>query len=160
MIRALRPDVKAIAISLLLAVSAIVALITAYSYTRSSGVFPIFIGWIFLGLTLLESAVQLKSILRGTTAAAAGDNAVVPDAGQSAIQELSGPLWLAMFLAILYALGFLIATPLFMFAFLRFSARRSLWQSTAIALLATAFIYVVFTLLLNYRLYAGVVFGG
>jgi hypothetical protein len=150
---------KAITISLLLAVLAVFALVTAYSYSGASGVFPIFIGWIFLGLTSLESALQLKVILSGKAAVETGDTATEPVAGKSAMQELAGPLWLGTFLVMLYVLGLLLATPLFVFAFLRFSAHRSVWQCAVIALLALIFIYVVFTLLLNYRLYAGVVFG-
>ena len=159
MIRSLRTGGPALAIALILAILAVVALVTAYSYSRSSGLFPIFVGWIFLALTLLEVVVQLRAIKRDK-AGAAGNVAEATAEKIEAIREFGGFLWLGLMLVILYAVGFLMATPVFMFAFLRFAARRTVVQSIVIALLATAFVYVVFAWLLEYELYPGVLFGG
>ena len=156
MIRSLRTGGPALAIALILAVLAIVALVTAYSYSRSSGLFPIFVGWIFLALTLVEVVVQLRALRQPTPSDVAEPAAEKIDV----LSEFGGFLWLGLMLVVLHAAGFLIATPVFVFAFLRFAARRTVVQSVAIALLATAFVYVVFAWLLDYELYAGVLFGG
>lgn len=156
MIRSLRTGGPALAIALTLAVLAIVALVTAYSYSRSSGLFPIFVGWVFLALTLLEVVVQLRA-LRHPTPSDVAEPAVEKI---DVLSEFGGFLWLGLMLVVLYAAGFLIATPVFTFAFLRFAARRTVLQSVAIALLATAFVYMVFAWLLDYELYAGALFGG
>lgn len=153
--------VTASAIAMLLTVLATVALVTAYSYSRSSGLFPIFVGWIFVALTLLELAVQLKALT------GAGKR-ILPEADAAeSLQEPVGPLrqfggflWLGLLLVVLYVAGFLIAIPVFMFAFLRISADRTALQSASVAIVATALIYAVFVSLLAYRLYPGVLFGG
>ncbi len=144
--------VTASVIAMLLTVLATVALVIAYSYSRSSGLFPIFVGWIFVALTLLELAVQLKALAR---------------AGKRVLQEpfhplrdIGGLLWLGLLLVVLHAAGFLIAIPVFIFAFMRISADRTALQSASVAIVATALIYAVFVSLLTYRLYPGVLFGG
>lgn len=159
MTQASQPGIRALTISSLLAVAAVFTLVAAYSYSRASGVFPIFVGWIFLALTLLESALQLKVIVQNRQRRESDTIVAAVETTRSTWQEFVGPLWLGAFLLLTYVLGLLLATPIFMFAFLRFSARREVLQSATIALLGAAFIYGVFTLLLNYRLYAGVLFG-
>jgi len=159
--RNLHPNLLALAIALTLTALAIAVLVTAYSYSRASGLFPIFIGWIFLLLSVLEVGVQLKPILRDQVQTpTAKDTTGIPVETKGVMSEAGGFLWLGLLLAVIYAIGFLLATPLFMFVFLRFAARRSVMQSAAIALAATVFVYVVFAWLLQYRLYPGVLFGG
>ncbi|MDH3532801.1 MAG: tripartite tricarboxylate transporter TctB family protein [Gammaproteobacteria bacterium] len=159
MSRSLRTGPTAFAVALLLAGLAIAMLVAAYSYSRSSGLFPIFVGWIFLALTVLEIVVQLRA-LRPAGGQAVGEGGAAATASIDALREFGGFFWLGSMLLLLYGTGFLLATPVFMFAFLRFAARRTVVQSIAIALLATAFVYVVFAWLLDYELYPGVLFGG
>lgn len=159
--RSLHSGVVALVAAFLFLLLAIAALLTAYSYSRSSGLFPIFVGWIFLALTLFEVGLHLKHISRGETpAAAAPDGAAASAVIRVVRNELGGFLWLGLLLVVLYVTGFLIAIPVFMFAFLRFAARRSILQSALIAFAATAFAYGVFAWLLDYQLYAGILFDG
>jgi putative tricarboxylic transport membrane protein len=156
-----RSKFAACAIAIILAALAVFMLVTAYAYSRSSGLFPIFVGWIFVALALLESGVQLKALLRRE------DHAPALNADAETAAELTGPfreigglLWLGLYLAMLYLAGFLVATPLFMIAFLRLSAARTILQSVSFAIAAAAIVYVVFVLLLDYQLYRGILFGG
>ena len=144
--------VTASAIAMLLTVLATVVLVIAYSYSRSSGLFPIFVGWIFVALTLLELAVQLKAL--------AGAGKRVLQEPFRPLRDFGGLLWLGLLLVVLHAAGFLIAIPVFIFAFMRISADRTALQSASVAIVATALIYAVFVSLLTYRLYPGVLFGG
>lgn len=159
MIRRLQPGVVAFACALLFTVLAVVVLVTAYSYSRASGLFPVFVGWIFLALTLLETGVQLKAMRQGDAPAVVTTDAAKAVATGGAMRELGGFGWLGLMLLVLYAAGFLVATPVFMFSFLRVAARRSILQSASIALAATAVVYAVFAWLLEYKLYAGILFG-
>ena len=146
--------------AVVVAVIAIIVLFTAYGYSRSSGLFPIFIGWIFLGLALVEAALRLRDF-------AAGDVRLPHDASTGLEEvETAGPLrdllgfgWLLAFLLAIWLLGFLLATALFLFAFLRLAGGRSWRYAGAAALLAVLIVWGVFSVLLEYRLFAGLLFG-
>jgi hypothetical protein len=147
-------------IALLLSILALVVLVTAYGYSRSSGLFPIFIGWIFAALVLLELALRVRDFARGDAGLPAD-----PTTGLEAVdtvsllKDLAGFVWVALFLLAVYLVGFLVATPLFMFAFLKLSAGRGAVYSATAAIAAVAVVYTVFVALLDYRLYAGILFG-
>lgn len=147
-------------VALMVAVFASLVLTTAYSYSGISGTFPQLVGWVFLGLALLEIVVQIRGAMIGST-----PNADEPDSADitpvlvPVLKEVKGFLWLGVLLVVLYLLGFMISTPLYVFAFLRFSGARSIAMSAAIAAGATIFVYLVFVQFLEYRLFPGVLLG-
>lgn len=145
-------------VALLIVLLAVAVLFTAYSYSRSSGLFPVFVGWIFLGLTLLELVLQITAMRHGAVPGVAEPASAA--AGEGSTREFGGFLWLGLLLLVLFVAGFLVATPVFLFTFLRFAARRSVSSSVSLALGATVFVYLVFEWLLKYQLYRGVLFGG
>jgi len=139
-------------IAVLLFIIAGVATWTAYSYSRASGLFPIFTGWLFLALTGLEIAVQVRK---------PGHSGADIESGSTRrgmLVELGGPIWLGFLLLVVYIAGFLVAIPLFLFLFLYLAAERTVIRSAVFAILATVLIYGVFAGLLEYRLFAGVLF--
>jgi len=149
---------SAFIVALLLLLMAVSVLYTAYSYSGGSGIFPRFIGWVFVGLVLLEIAVQLKGLFKplapiSADSQAPADNVIV-------LKEIRGFLWIGLFLLVLYLVGFLISIPLYLFAFLRFSANRSLKESLIMSVSSTLFVYVLFIQVMEYRLYSGVLLGG
>jgi hypothetical protein len=139
--------------ALLILLLAVSVLIIAQDYTGGSGVYPRFVGWIFVGLSLMELIIQIKAML--TTGSA--DSGVSAD--QRYYKELKGLLWVCVFPVLLYLTGFMAGIPLYMFAFLYLSAQRPLIQCVIFSALSVAFIYALFVGLLDYRLYAGVLFG-
>lgn len=144
----------------LLALIAAGALITAHTYSRSSGLFPKFAGWIFLVLTLMEVVAELKPIIAARTLRRpAAETEWSAGKGIDIRQEMKGFLWLVALLASIYLAGFLVAIPLYIFAFLSISAGRSLRSCAITAALATGAIYLLFVALLEYRLYSGILFG-
>ncbi|NCF51598.1 hypothetical protein GWP57_08310 [Gammaproteobacteria bacterium] len=152
--------VAAVVIAIVLSALAVFMLVTAYTYSRSSGIFPIFVGWIFVALALLESVVQLRTLIgRGATAPAASEEPAAPGGEAASLREIGGFLWLGLFLTLIYFAGFVIATPIFIVAFLRLSAGRSFVHSVSFALAAAAVVYVVFVFLLDYQLYRGTLLG-
>lgn len=144
-------DLFELIIALLLLSIAVGMLATAHTYSQSSGFFPKFIGWIFVMLALIEVLRQLMSIF-------ATKEKETKESGDHLMREFTGFLWLAALLATLYVLGFLIATPVFIFSFLRISAGKSLRECLLVSGLGTVFVYVIFVVLLEYRLFAGVLF--
>lgn len=145
-----------LAIAVVLLLVAVVATWTAYSYTRSSGLFPIFAGWLFIALVAIEVSVQLRKLRRPAAAETADTRG---SRREALINELSGPAWLVSLLLSIWLAGFLIAIPAYLFVFLALAAKRSWGQSALIAVVVTACVYVVFAWLLEYRLYAGLLFG-
>lgn len=149
---------SAVAVALAMLATAIAVLVTAYGFHGGSGLFPRFIGWIFVGLAGGEFLLQLKAFTSARKVPSAHD----PDktaARARFLKEVNGVLWIAALLAGVYLAGFLIAVPVYQFTFMRFAGRRSLIQSAALAIGSTIFIYLLFTGLLNYKLYPGILFG-
>ncbi len=146
----------ALIVALLVLAFAISVLVTAYDYRGGSGIFPRFIGWIFIGLTLIECVVQLKSMNNSGQESLFSFSFARPD--EKVIKELKGILWIGVVIVSLYLLGFLVGIPLYVFAFLRLSAGRSYKQSLLLSAGATGFIYLLFIELLQYRLYQGLIF--
>ena len=146
--------------AIIVTVIAIAALVTAYGYSRSSGLFPIFIGWIFLGLAFIEAALRLRDFASG--------DVHLPHDASTGLEEVdtTGPFrdllgfgWLIAFLLAIWLAGFIVATALFLFTFLRLAGARSWRYAGAAALLTVAIVQGVFGFLLEYRLFAGVLFG-
>ena len=144
-----------VAIALTLSLLATALLVSAYSYSRASGIFPIFIGWIFLMLAVLELVILARALYRQKQIKVSVDGA-----SPSLTRDVHGLLWLCAVVGLLFAVGFVVATPLYLFVFLWRDAKRSIRQSLAFATLATAFIYVVFVWLLGYHLYPGLLLAG
>ncbi|MGY8814148.1 MAG: tripartite tricarboxylate transporter TctB family protein [Gammaproteobacteria bacterium] len=145
-----------LAVAIFLLIVSISVLVTAYDFRGGSGIFPRFIGWIFVGLTLLECLVQLKANLSPSALIAINDNALVKN---KIIKEFQGIFWLIVFLIFVYLTGFLIGIPLYIFSFLRLSAKKHYKQCIIISATATILVYVLFIQLLQYRLYQGILFG-
>lgn len=157
MIARLSPAAFALLIAAVLALLAIVTLNTAYSYGRLSGLFPQFVGWVFVGLTLIEVAGRFRDLMsRGV----ATPHVIEPTSGHAGVlREFGGVLWLGIFVTGIYVAGFVVAIPVFTFAFLRIAAGRPTIQCAGFAIAVTVLIHTVFAWLLAYRLYPGVFFG-
>jgi hypothetical protein len=147
----------ALIVALLVLALSIWVLITAYGYRGGSGIFPRFIGWIFLGLTLTECLVQLKSFIASGLGNLFAFN--FSRSSEKVTKEIKGILWIGFVVTVLYLGGFLVGIPLYIFAFLRLASGRSYKQSLLLSVGATGFVYLLFIELLQYRLYQGVFFG-
>ncbi len=148
-------------VATLLLIISVLVLVTAYSFSNASGLFPRFIGWIFVGLTSVEFILQLKMQLlavKGDQRELEADTRAHGEK-KDVMKEIRGFSWLALLLVLLYLLGFLVSVPVYILAFLRISAERPWKDSIIISASATLFVYLVFVQLLEYRLFAGILFG-
>jgi len=143
-------------VALLILIIAIFALVTAYEYRGGSGIFPRFIGWIFVGLTFTECLVQIKSQMSSGMNNLFTISFNKPD--DKVLKEIRGILWIGFVLVSLYLGGFLVGIPVYIFAFLRLSSGRSYKHSILLSAGATGFIYLLFIEILQYRLYQGLIF--
>lgn len=138
--------------AVVLLIAAIWLLIEAQVFGRSSGMFPRFIGTIFVLLAAAEVLVQTGHSLRENTAVSR------MDPGRF-LRELLAVGWLVGLVVLVFLVGFLVTVPVFIFVFLFWNARLSLVKSGAIALGSLVFVYLIFMILLEYRLYPGLLFG-
>lgn len=131
------------AVAPVLLVVAFLLLLTAFDYPRASALFPKLSG----GLFVLLCAFETIRILRRAAPPATAE----PSAP-------GGLAWLGALLVGTWLLGFLLAVPLFIAAFIYYRAGRPLWQAATFAVVVTALIAGLFAGLLNHRLYAGLLF--
>jgi hypothetical protein len=73
-------------------------------------------------------------------------------------REYAAILLVAAGVAGVYLLGFLIAIPLYLFASIAFLGQQSMRVATIVALLTSLALYLVFEVVLDYRLFGGVLF--
>ena len=113
-----------------------------------------------MGLAAIESVLRLREFAAGDIGLphdhATGLEAV--DTSDSA-RELIGIGWVVVFLVTIWLVGFLLATGLFLFGFLRIVGARSWRYATGAALAAVGIVWFVFAFLLEYRLFGGLLFG-
>lgn len=131
----------------------------AYGFEGGSGLFPRFIGWIFVVLAASEFIVQIKALLAQKQAGFSDDADLRQQSRTNLIKEMKGLLWLVVLLIGIYLVGIMITLPLYLFSFMRLSGNRSIQQSAIISICSTLFVYLLFVLLLDYKLYPGIIFG-
>jgi hypothetical protein len=120
----------------------------ALDWERSSGMFPRFLGLIFIGLATLELGIHVyKSVFEK------GETLIDVEEFR---KQLWGFGWLSLLLLMIYLLGFMVTVALYIFLFLRFHGRFSYLLSTAIAVGSVAFVYLIFRRLLEYSLFPGI----
>lgn len=126
---------------------AVTMLSLSQEFGRSSGMFPRFIGWVFVALTGADVVVQLRTWYLNK----------LPESTETSItiKQLKAVGWLLGLLVALSIFGFLITIPAYIFTFLTWRAGQDMRRSVVIALGALAFVWIIFVWLLNYELYAG-----
>ncbi|HSM42770.1 MAG TPA: tripartite tricarboxylate transporter TctB family protein [Afifellaceae bacterium] len=72
--------------------------------------------------------------------------------------EVIQALWMIACVAAMLAIGFLLAVPLFVFAYMVVNGKRPVGESLITALVVFGFVYIVFEVLLDYHLYRGALF--
>jgi len=139
-----RPTVLVSCFMLMLAIT---LLYLSQGFGRSSGMFPRFIGWVFVVLTAADVVVQLVAWYQRK----------LPASTETAItfKQLKSMGWLLGLVVALSIFGFLITIPAYIFTFLTWRAGHDKRRSAFIAIGALVFVWVIFVWLLDYELYAG-----
>lgn len=134
----------------LLLALAITVLVIAQGFGRSSGMFPRFVGWVFVLLAAADVIIQLVKWYRNQLPAASG--------WPFALRQMKALAWLGLLLLSLFLVGFLITIPLYIGVYLMVEARQRWYKAMGIAALVFTFVYLIFIWLLSYDLYAGWLF--
>jgi hypothetical protein len=125
------------------------ALFTTLGLSRTARMVPLSVIPPTLFLLIVILILELTKAAGAETAEVPGGSTVVR-AG-----EVRAFLWLLLLLFLVYLLGFILASPIYIFLYLRFRSRESLTFSISMAAGIGLFIYVVFDLLLKARLHQG-----
>lgn len=126
---------------------AVTMLYLSQEFGRSSGMFPRFIGWVFVALTGADVVVQLRTWYLSK----------LPESTETSItiKQLKAVAWLLGLLLALSVFGFLITIPAYIFTFLTWRSGQGKLRSVVIAIGALVFVWVIFVWLLDYELYPG-----
>jgi hypothetical protein len=142
---------------------AVIFLVWSASYGERERQVPMLIGWSMVILCALDviAATEtrighaVKAFFAGTIV---GESA--SDAAQPVVKTLVAMAWPIAFVGLVVVFGFVAVIPFYVFLFVVIQGRKSIRLGVIAAACSTAFIYVVFGVLLRYEVYAGLVFGG
>lgn len=144
-------------IVLLVATGAFIA--TAYQYDARSAEFPLIVGWTTFVLCVIDLIACMPSLFGERLASILHKpQEAEDDKPRAPGRQLVGMLWIAAMLGLVWLVGFLTATPIYIFAFMTVQGRRPQLQSAIAAGTTTLVIYLVFQWLLRYQLYGGLLF--
>ncbi len=146
------------AFSFFLAVVAGYAIAAASAWPFKAALFPLVMAVPLLVLAL----VQLVFDLRGGTEQAEGpamDLALSADVAPELARRrtLAIFIWMAVFVALVFLLGFPLAVPLFMFSYLMLQSAAGWWSSLALTAAAWGFFYGLFERVLHFPFGAGLI---
>jgi hypothetical protein len=122
--------------------------VMALGFPAQAQLMPLLIG-------IPGTVMALVQLIKELRAPAEAPPAAAIEARDEQRRERKMFLWLGLFLAGVLAFGFLWATPVLIFAFLRFSERESWAVATIGAIGAWLVLYVVFVRLLELFLFEG-----
>ena len=103
----------------------------------------------------------LRRVLQGGAPPAAAIPGLEGQAGKrhGPMQELAAFGWIVGFLLLAIVVGFYIAIPLYVIAYLRFFAGKSIVKSAAMGLGLAAVLFAMFELMLGYNVFGGLISG-
>ena len=138
----------------------LIFLATATHYAAEARVFPVGVSCAMLGLLALELASRQKSdwsrgLRKRLNPASASAMEPYPRA-----RQLVAMMWVAAGAILFWVAGILLAVALYVFASMRFRARRSYVASLRASAGATLAIWLLFSVALKIDLYRGILGGG
>ncbi|MPY68957.1 MAG: hypothetical protein GEU92_02605 [Alphaproteobacteria bacterium] len=151
---------KQIFISALVLLGALGFLALGYELPGKGRDVPVLVGWIAVGLCVLDVVAQTPTAAgRWIAALLSGSASGEPeDEPRGLSLELKSFFWVLVACAGVIVFGFLWAVPVYVFAYMTLHGRKPVVQSGLTALGATAFLWIAFELLLEYEIYRGLLF--
>ena len=139
-------------------------LLWAKTYPAEAGAVPVLVAWATIILSLIDAVSQFETPLgrwvrRLVTAEKIVEWKMEGDEDAALTRILLAVAWICGYLAALFLIGFIIATPIYILFYMLIHGRRSLRDSALAAAAATLTIWLVFVVLFGYPLYPGVLFG-
>jgi hypothetical protein len=145
---------------LVLIAIAIVMIVWSQRYNETARLVPLLVSYTLLILALFDLLCRFGSPvirpLRDFWGADFQNREMKHDPNPAA--EISQVLWIAGCVAGMMLIGILPTIPIFILFYIVINGRRPWLESLIVTAIVFAFVYVVFEMLLDYRLYRGVIF--
>jgi hypothetical protein len=140
-------------------------LLWARTYPPRSGAVPELVAWATIMLTLVDVATQFDTpwgrwLRRLVTAEKIVEWKLDGDEDASAGRVAIAIAWVAGYVVLLYFIGFMIATPIYMFCYMLLHGGHSIRNSLLLTAATALTIWLTFEVFFRYPLYPGVLFGG
>jgi len=137
----------------------------ARTYPPQAAAVPTLVAWLTIALSLVDLVSHTETKAGRLLGRLAGsDNAIewtVEGDQQAAGRRIASSLgWLLAYLAGMTLAGILLATPLYIFLYMKLHGGRSASAAALAALGTTAGVWLIFELAFRYPLYPGLLFGG
>ncbi len=140
-------------------------LLWARKYPAPAGTMPVLVAWGTILLALVDVASQFETpfgrwLRRLVTADRIVEWKMEGDEDLPVSRIALSVFWVLAYLAALFFVGFIIATPVYIFLYMVIHGGRSIRDSVLAAAATTLTIWLVFVVLFRYPLYPGLLFGG
>jgi hypothetical protein len=140
-------------------------LLWAQSYPGNAGGMPVLVAWIMIALTLIDAVSQLETpfgrwLRRLVTAERIVEWKPEGDEDASLGRVLLSIGWVAGYVVLVYLVGYLISTPVYMFLYMVLHGQHSVRNSALVTAGTTLAIWLTFEVAFKYPLYPGILFGG
>ena len=140
-------------------------LLWARTYPAAAGKMPVLVAWGTIVLALVDVASQFETPsgrwLRRLVTADKIIEWKMDGAEDVSVSRIAlSVFWLLAYFAALFLVGFIIATPIYIFLYMVIHGGRSIRDSALASAATTLTIWLVFVFLFRYPLYPGVLFGG
>lgn len=146
--------------AVVLAVFAIVMIAWSSSYSATARLVPTLVGWAMLilcGIDILSRLdLPFSKFLKDFWGADFRNREMKHN--PAGMAELAQFLWITGLVAGMLTIGILPSIPAFVMAYMAFQGRRSWKECAVVGTVVFGFVFVVFEVLLDYRLYRGVIF--
>jgi hypothetical protein len=139
----------------------VIYIITGYmALDEDSRHVPILTGYVTIFLLIMET---LKRFVAGGSGNQPGaelesDDEGIDVANVSILREVTGLLYVAGLAMTIYFFGFFVAIPAYLFVAIVFLGKQSKKTASIVTIIASIIIYIVFELLLETRMYQGLLF--
>ncbi|MEE8516809.1 MAG: tripartite tricarboxylate transporter TctB family protein [Alphaproteobacteria bacterium] len=132
----------------------------SYAYKPAIRVFPLLIGFSGVVLCILDIFSNTNTALGRIINTVFGTELAKPDHHEppKLIKELTIFAWMSGLVLGIYVFGFLVMTIVFVFAWMWIQGGRTIKSSLYTSIATFGFIYVLFSVILRYELFIGVVF--
>ena len=135
-------------------------IVWSYSYSPTSRLVPLIVGYATFILCLLDLASRFGGSFAGYLRVLLGADfrQLEMQHSPSLSRELTQAGWMVLCVVGMLFIGILPTVPLYVLLSMRLNGRRPWREAVIAALVAGSFTFIVFELLLSYRLYRGVLF--
>jgi hypothetical protein len=140
-------------------------LLWARTYPPRSGAVPELVAWATIALSLIDIAIQFETpwglwLRRLVTAEKIVEWKMEGDEDASLGRIVAAVAWVAGYVAMLYFVGFLIATPVYMFLYMWLHGKLGMLTNLLVTAGTALTIWLTFEVFFRYPLYPGVLLGG